>query len=142
MDEGGRTRARAYQRIYYRRFSGIIFVVDSNDRECIDKARDKLIQMLNEEELRNKHFLIFANKQDLSNAMTLNLNKLNDNSKWHLQSSCAIRNEGIHEGFKWLVNSIVEHIDLIKPINETVDDLTTMKHSLMSIWNMVNFKTL
>lgn len=48
---------------------GIIFVVDSNDRERIPEAREELQRMLNEDELRDALLLVFANKQDLPNAM-------------------------------------------------------------------------
>lgn len=48
---------------------GIIFVVDSNDRERIAEAREELQRMLNEDELRDAQLLVFANKQDLPNAM-------------------------------------------------------------------------
>ena len=43
--------------------SGLIFVVDSNDRERVGEARDELQRMLAEDELRDAVLLIFANKQ-------------------------------------------------------------------------------
>ena len=42
---------------------GLIFVVDSNDRERVGEARDELNRMLNEDELRDAILLVFANKQ-------------------------------------------------------------------------------
>ena len=44
-------------------------MVDSNDRDRIGEARDELHRMLNEDELRDSVLLVFANKQDLPNAM-------------------------------------------------------------------------
>lgn len=44
-------------------FSGLIFVVDSNDRERVGEAREELLRMLNEDELRDAVLLVFANKQ-------------------------------------------------------------------------------
>ena len=44
-------------------FLGLIFVVDSNDRERIGEAREELFRMLNEDELREAALLVFANKQ-------------------------------------------------------------------------------
>jgi ADP-ribosylation factor protein 1 len=44
-------------------------VVDSNDRERVSEAREELQRMLNEDELRDALLLVFANKQDLPNAM-------------------------------------------------------------------------
>ena len=49
---------------------GLIFVVDSNDRERISEAKEELQKMLQEDELRDATLLVFANKQDLPNAMT------------------------------------------------------------------------
>jgi hypothetical protein len=48
---------------------GIIFVVDSNDRERVAEAREELQRMLSDDELRDALLLVFANKQDLPNAM-------------------------------------------------------------------------
>jgi hypothetical protein len=44
-------------------FLGLIFVVDSNDRERVGEAREELMRMLAEDELRDAVLLIFANKQ-------------------------------------------------------------------------------
>lgn len=43
--------------------SGLIFVVDSNDRERAGEAREELNRMLGEDELRDATLLVFANKQ-------------------------------------------------------------------------------
>ena len=43
--------------------TGLIFVVDSNDRECILEAKDELSRMLAEDELRDAVLLVFANNQ-------------------------------------------------------------------------------
>merc|ERR1712064_190048 len=50
--------------------TGLIYVVDSNDRDRIEDAREELAKMLNEDEMRDAVVLVFANKQDLPNAMT------------------------------------------------------------------------
>jgi len=42
---------------------GLIFVVDSNDKERIFEAKEELMRMLGEDELRDAVLLIFANKQ-------------------------------------------------------------------------------
>lgn len=47
----------------FRLWSGLIFVVDSNDRERVGEAREELSRMLNEDELRDAILLVFANKQ-------------------------------------------------------------------------------
>ena len=55
--------------IDFQNTQAIIFVVDSNDRERVSEAREELQRMLNEDELRDALLLVFANKQDLPNAM-------------------------------------------------------------------------
>jgi len=43
--------------------TGLIFVVDSNDRERVSEAKDELARMLAEDELKDAVLLVFANKQ-------------------------------------------------------------------------------
>ena len=49
--------------IFLKLSKGLIFVVDSNDRERVGEAREELMRMLNEDELRDAVLLVFANKQ-------------------------------------------------------------------------------
>ena len=42
---------------------GLIFVVDSNDRERVSEANDELSRMLLEDELKDAVLLVFANKR-------------------------------------------------------------------------------
>merc|ERR1712146_627859 len=68
-DVGGQDKIRTLWRHYYTNTQGIIFVVDSNDRDRIDDARDELHKMINDEELKDAIVLVYANKQDLPGAM-------------------------------------------------------------------------
>ena len=99
-------------RHYYQNTQGLIFVVDSNDRERIDQAREELHRMLGEDELRDGILLVFANKQDLPNAMSaaeitekLGLSSLRGRN-WYIQSCCATSGEGLYEGLDWLSANI------------------------------------
>merc|ERR1719352_745973 len=69
-DIGGQDKIRKLWRYYYQGTQGLIFVIDSNDRDRIEDAREELAQMLNEDEMRDAVLLVFANKQDLPNSMT------------------------------------------------------------------------
>ena len=69
-DVGGQDKIRPLWRHYYQNTQGVIFVVDSNDRDRVGEAREELYRMLNEDELRDAVLLVFANKQDLPNAMS------------------------------------------------------------------------
>uniref|UniRef100_F6HSZ1 ADP-ribosylation factor n=1 Tax=Vitis vinifera TaxID=29760 RepID=F6HSZ1_VITVI len=70
-DVGGQHKIRPLWRHYFQNTQGLIFVVDSNDRERILEAKDELHRMLSEDELRDATLLVFANKQDLPNAMSV-----------------------------------------------------------------------
>lgn len=48
---------------YFFILQGLIFVVDSNDKERVFEAKEELMRMLGEDELRDAVLLIFANKQ-------------------------------------------------------------------------------
>ncbi|KAG2495518.1 hypothetical protein HYH03_006461 [Edaphochlamys debaryana] len=48
---------------------GVIFIVDSNDRDRMPEAAEELDFFLREEELRGVPVLVLANKQDLPNAL-------------------------------------------------------------------------
>ncbi|KAI9800773.1 MAG: Arf GTPase arf1 [Piccolia ochrophora] len=112
-DVGGQDKIRPLWRHYFQNTQGIIFVVDSNDRERIKpEARDELQRMLNEDELRDAQLLVFANKQDLPNAMPaaeitdkLGLHSLRQRS-WFIQSTCATSGDGLYEGLDWLSNAL------------------------------------
>jgi ADP-ribosylation factor protein 1 len=109
-DVGGQDKIRPLWRHYFQNTQGLIFVVDSNDRERIVEAREELNRMLNEDELREAVVLVFANKQDLPNAMNasemtekLGLHGLR-NRTWYIQSTCATSGDGLYEGLDWLSN--------------------------------------
>ncbi|CAK9186489.1 unnamed protein product, partial [Ilex paraguariensis] len=91
---------------------GLIFVVDSNDRDRVVDARETLHRLLSEDELRDVVLLVFANKQDLPNAMNageisdkLDLHSLRQRH-WYIQTTCATSGEGLYEGLDWLSNKI------------------------------------
>ncbi|CAI7785272.1 unnamed protein product [Closterium sp. NIES-54] len=111
-DVGGQDKIRPLWRHYFQNTQGLIFVVDSNDRDRVMEARDELHRMLNEDELRDAVLLVFANKQDLPNAMNaaeitdkLGLHSLRQR-QWYIQSTCATSGEGLYEGLDWLSNNI------------------------------------
>ncbi|TVU44228.1 hypothetical protein EJB05_03664, partial [Eragrostis curvula] len=99
-------------RHYFYGTQGFVFVIDSTDREGLPYAKDHLNMILNEEETRNATMLVFANKQDLPNAMSeveiaekLGLNSI-CHRRWHIQSGSATSGEGLYEGMDWLCTNI------------------------------------
>jgi ADP-ribosylation factor protein 1 len=111
-DVGGQDKIRKLWRYYYQNTQGLIFVVDSNDRDRIEDAREELANMLKEDEMRNAVLLVFANKQDLPNSMTaakvtekLGLHNMR-NRQWFIQSACATTGDGLYEGLDWLSRTL------------------------------------
>ena len=68
-DVGGQDKIRVLWKHYYQNTDGLIFVVDSNDRDRIEDAAEELKKMLAEEELKDCAVLVMANKQDLNGAL-------------------------------------------------------------------------
>merc|ERR1712232_1075226 len=88
-DVGGQDKIRPLWRHYFQNTQGIIFVVDSNDRDRVVEAREELQRMLNAAEITDK----------------LGLHSLRQRA-WYIQSTCATSGDGLHEGLEWLSNSL------------------------------------
>ncbi|KAJ0622902.1 putative small GTPase superfamily, ARF/SAR type, P-loop containing nucleoside triphosphate hydrolase [Helianthus annuus] len=101
-DVWGQDKIRPLWRHYFQNTQGLIFEVDSNDRDRVVEVRNELHRMLNEDELRDVVLLMFANKQDLPNAMNaaeitdkLGLHSLRQRY-WYIQSTYATFREGLY----------------------------------------------
>ncbi|CAH1762781.1 8932_t:CDS:2 [Entrophospora sp. SA101] len=107
-DVGGQDKIRPLWRHYYTGTQGLIFVVDSQDRDRIDEAKQELHRILSDREMKDCLLLVFANKQDLPTAMSptevtekLGLHRMKDRA-WYVHPSCATTGEGLFEGLNWL----------------------------------------
>lgn len=90
---------------------GVIFVIDSSDRNKIEEARDYLFRFDDDEALKNSVFLIFANKQDLENSMNseklqqkLEIKKIKHECK--IVECCAYMKEDLYNGLQWICETI------------------------------------
>jgi len=111
-DLGGQTSIRPYWRCYYSNTDAVIYVVDSVDRERMGISKQELLSMLDEEELKNALLLVFANKQDMEQAMQpseialeLGLAALK-NRKWQIFKTSALKDIGLKEGMEWLCEAL------------------------------------
>merc|ERR1719221_1928185 len=111
-DVGGQDKIRKLWRHYYQGTQGLIYVVDSNDRDRTEVAREELTSMLNEDEMRDAVLLVFANKQDLPNSIAaaevtekLGLHSLR-HRQWYIQSACATTGDGLYESLDWLSRTL------------------------------------
>ena len=116
-DVGGQDKIRPLWAHYYEGTQGVIFVVDANDKDRIDEsaglennAKKELSSMMSSDDLKEAVLLVFANKQDLPDAMRqkdveerLGLNGPEyATHPWHVQESTATTGDGLYEGLDWL----------------------------------------
>ena len=135
LQVGGQKSIRDLWRHYYQGAEGLIFVIDSNDRERINEAREELRGILESSYMSHVPVVIIANKQDfpsesslayfffdkimsilfsLIDAMKpseiiekLGMNDFQGKHQWYLQPACAITGDGVME-------SMLEMSDLVK----------------------------
>uniref|UniRef100_A0A8C1LS27 ADP-ribosylation factor-like 13A n=1 Tax=Cyprinus carpio TaxID=7962 RepID=A0A8C1LS27_CYPCA len=69
LDMGGAPEVRGSWREHYGEAHGIIFVVDSSDRQRIKEVREALVDLLKHPRAAGKPLLVLANKQDKMNAL-------------------------------------------------------------------------
>lgn len=111
-DVGGQDKIRPLWRYYYENIQALIFVVDCNDNNRIEDAKEEFMRMMHEDQLRDVTVLVLANKQDLPNAIScaeltnrFEMNSLK-NRKWFVQSTCACTGQGLYEGLDWLSRTL------------------------------------
>lgn len=111
-DLGGQDRLRTSWATYYRGTHAVIAVIDSTDRARISVMKDELFRLLGHEDLQHSVVLVFANKQDLKDAMTpaeisdaLSLHSIK-NHDWHIQACCALTGEGLYDGLGWIAQRV------------------------------------
>ncbi len=113
-DVGGQDKIRVLWKHYYQNTDGLIFVVDSNDRDRVEDASEELKKMLAEDELKDAVVLVMANKQDLSGAMSPNevtekmgLQQLKG-KQWLVQGTSATTGQGLKEGLDWMAGILLK----------------------------------
>uniref|UniRef100_A0A671TAH9 ADP-ribosylation factor-like protein 1 n=1 Tax=Sinocyclocheilus anshuiensis TaxID=1608454 RepID=A0A671TAH9_9TELE len=107
-DLGGQTSIRPYWRCYYSNTDAVIYVVDSSSWN-----KRFICLVFQEEELKKAILVVFANKQDMEQAMTptevansLGLPALKDR-KWQIFKTSATKGTGLDEAMEWGVHSCV-----------------------------------
>lgn len=98
--------------MYLKGSTGLIFVVDSSDKQRMNEAKIELHKLLEEEDLTNAHVLVFANKQDVIGALNVNdvkhaLGLVDITShNWFIQPTVATKGDGLYQGLDWLATQI------------------------------------
>jgi len=108
-DIGGQEKIRKLWYHYYEGAHAVIFVVDGNDPERFQEAKNELYALMDTDALRHASLLVYANKQDLPQSMStafiadkLELATRMRGKNWHVQGAVAVSGEGLYEGLDWL----------------------------------------
>lgn len=118
----GQQTIRSYWRNYYEQTDGLIFVIDSADQRRMEMCKVELHQLLTQEKLAGASLLIFANKQDLSGALTqeeiakvLDLTTIGETGRhWRIVGCSAWTGDGLIQGVDWIVNDIAARIYMME----------------------------
>ena len=115
-DIGGQEKIRKLWYHYYEGADAVIFVVDSNDPDRLQDAKKELLALMDNDSLRDASLLVYANKQDLPQSMSVAsiMDKLELDTKlrgrgrqqWHVQGAVGVSGEGLYEGLDWLGTSL------------------------------------
>jgi ADP-ribosylation factor-like protein 2 len=99
-----------------------MFVIDSADIRRMELCKMELHSLLKQEKLAGASLLIFANKQDLSGALSiesiakvLDLHSLGENGRhWKIVGCSAWTGKGLIEGIQWIVKDIAGRIYMME----------------------------
>ncbi|KAI9359995.1 ADP ribosylation factor 79F [Zopfochytrium polystomum] len=110
-DCGGQDSIRPLWRHYFNGCQGLIFVVDATDRQRVEEARNELFKIMENTGMADVPVCVFANKQDLPQALStdllakyLNLNTLP--TKWAIFGTSATEGSGLLEALQWLSKQV------------------------------------
>ena len=120
-DLGGQQALRMSWTSYFQDTDAVILVVDSTDRIRSALVKLELQRLLECDSLASACILVFANKQDLRDAMgtaeltaVLGLQSVRSH-EWHVQPACALTGEGLHDGLAWIVQRVTKGLSIVPP---------------------------
>ncbi|MEQ2232141.1 hypothetical protein ILYODFUR_008164 [Ilyodon furcidens] len=112
-DVGGQGKMREHWHDYYQNTGAVVFVVDASDVGRMEEARSELEKTLRSDHLRGCPVILFANKQDVSGAMTVtemkdrfNIRKMCVGRDWSVQPCSASTGFGVEEAFRRVVQLV------------------------------------
>lgn len=92
-----------------------IYVVDSSDKQRLEETGIELEQLISEEKLESVPLIIFANKQDLLNSLSIDeisesmgLTSIRDRA-WFIQPCSAKKGFGLQEGMEWVMEQVSQN---------------------------------
>jgi small GTP-binding protein len=115
-DLGGQASHRTLWKYHFQGTKGLLFAVDSSDRQRLPEAKRELHELLLEDKLQDVLVVVLANKQDRPDSLSaqevsdfLALSSvLGSNRRWFVQPTSATCGEGVHEAMDWILANMGE----------------------------------
>ncbi|NXS42141.1 ARL14 protein, partial [Balaeniceps rex] len=108
-DVGGQQKMRQVWCNFLENTDGLLYVVDSSDKQCLDESKKEFELILKNEFMKSVPVVVLANKQDLPGALNaeeitrrFNMKKCCSDRNWYVQPCCAITGEGLSEALQKL----------------------------------------
>ncbi|NXN18184.1 ARL14 protein, partial [Indicator maculatus] len=108
-DVGGQKKMRQSWGSFLENADGLLYVVDSSDKQRLEEAKKEFEVILKTESLKGIPVVVLANKQDLPGALNaeevtrrFNVKKYCSDRNWYVQPCCAITREGLSEALRIL----------------------------------------
>lgn len=125
-DLGGQKELQCLWDKYYAESHGVIYIIDSSDREHIPASKETFDRVISSESLAGVPLLVLANKQDVAQCMGVREVKPVFNRNAHLigRRDCmvmpvsALTGDGVEEGIRWLAECVKRNCDL-RPARES-----------------------
>jgi len=113
-DIGGQRAIREYWSNYYEASDALVYVIDSSDEGRVREADEQFAELLQDETLGNIPVLIFANKQDIGEALSpeeIEASLAQSSGflagRYHTYQACsAVTGEGLEDGMGWLITTV------------------------------------
>ncbi|XP_055915610.1 ADP-ribosylation factor-related protein 1 [Eupeodes corollae] len=121
-DLGGQTELQSLWDKYYEECHGVIYVIDSNDRDRMEESKLIFDTMIKNDHLSGVPLLVLANKQDLPDVMGVReIKPVFQQAGEHIgRRDClimpvsALTGEGVDEGIQWLVEAVKRN-SIVRP---------------------------
>jgi len=113
-DLGGQDELQSLWDKYYAESHGIIYIIDSADKDRLNESKLAYDKMLESEHLKTVPLLILVNKQDIEGCLSvLDVKKVFHDASLKIGSrDCMIRpvsaltGQGVNEGIEWMVKCV------------------------------------
>ena len=112
-DLGGQELLRHSWSLFYANTDAVIVVIDSADPEGFAAIKQELVKLLQHPDLEKACILVFANKQDLPDALpppevaaALNLAEVITRHQYTIVGCSAKEQTGLNEGLGWVCDHI------------------------------------